>query len=152
MVVDRLSELGKYLSLNPRFDQARVFLQEAFRQPQLLSDGRHVLQEGKLWVIVESGEGRGPEGAPLEAHRQMIDIQLVLAGVEQIGWRPQSECHQITDPYQAERDIEFYADPPRIWLPLQPGDFAIFFPSDAHAPLAGTGRVRKAIVKVAVDP
>ncbi len=151
MVIDRLEEFGRYLSLNPLFHQAWDFLQEARRQPDLLADGRHVLQEGKLWVIVESAEGRGPQGAPLEAHRQMIDIQLVLAGVEQIGWRPQTQCNQITAAYQTDRDIEFYADSPQLWLPLHPGDFAIFFPTDAHAPLAGAGRVRKAIAKVAVQ-
>jgi beta-galactosidase beta subunit len=30
------------------------------------------------------------------------------------------------------------------------GSFAIFFPEDAHAPLAGRGALTKAIVKIAV--
>jgi beta-galactosidase beta subunit len=31
------------------------------------------------------------------------------------------------------------------------GHFAIFFPEDAHAPLAGEGHLVKAVVKVAVE-
>lgn len=150
MIVDRLEELGKYSSLHPLFGLAGEFLRAARQRPEALADGRHVLEEGRLWVIVESADGRGRAGAALEAHRQMIDIQLVLAGVEQIGWRAQSECLAISRAYQTERDIEFYADPPTLWLDLHPGEFAIFFPTDAHAPLAGTGPVRKAIAKVAV--
>ena len=151
VVVDRLDELGRYLSLNSRFARAWEFLQAARQQPESLADGRHVLEEGRLWVIIESADGRGQEGAPLESHRKMIDIQVVLEGVERIGWRAQPDCRVSTQAYQEERDIEFYADSPRFWLDLQPGEFAIFFPADAHAPLAGEGRVRKAIAKVAVE-
>jgi biofilm protein TabA len=32
-----------------------------------------------------------------------------------------------------------------------PGTFAIFFPEDAHAPMAGEGLIHKVVVKVAVD-
>ncbi len=151
MIVDRLEEVARYLPLNSRFGRAWEFLQAALRQPESLTDGRHVLEEGKLSVIVESAAGRGPAASPLESHRQMIDIQLVLAGVEQIGWRPQGECQEVTQAYLAERDIEFYSDRPKVWVELQPGEFAIFFPADAHAPLAGSGTVRKAIAKVAVE-
>lgn len=151
MIVDRLEEAGKYEALHSRFGRAVEFLRLAAKQPELLADGRHVLEEGRLWVIVESAEGRGREGARLEAHRQLIDIQVVLSGVEQIGWRAQAECSGVTEAYQSERDIEFYSDQPSLWLELHPGELAIFFPADAHAPLAGSGPVRKAIAKVAVD-
>jgi beta-galactosidase beta subunit len=32
---------------------------------------------------------------------------------------------------------------------VPPAHFAIFFPEDAHAPLAGRGMLKKAIVKIA---
>jgi YhcH/YjgK/YiaL family protein len=53
--------------------------------------------------------------------------------------------------YSAERDIEFYSEQSTTWVDLRRGDFAIFFPTDAHAPLAGSGPLRKAIAKVAVE-
>lgn len=151
MIMDRLEESGRYGALHSRFGRALEFLRQAWQRPELLADGRHLLEEDCLWVIIESAEGRGRGAARLEAHRRMIDIQLVLSGVEQIGWRAQAECPGITEAYQSERDIEFYSAQPRFWLELQPGEFAIFFPTDAHAPLAGSGPVRKAIAKVAVE-
>lgn len=151
MVVDFLAESGRFLEMHPLFRQAFEFLNQVARDPERIADGRHTLLEGRLAVILERAEGRGPTGARLEAHRKMIDIQLVLSGEERIGWRPQPECLGIVEAYSAERDIEFYSEEPTTWLDLRPGDFAIFFPSDAHAPLAGSGPLRKAIAKVAVE-
>jgi len=36
---------------------------------------------------VESVPGRAREAAKLECHRRYIDIQLVLEGVDEMGWK-----------------------------------------------------------------
>lgn len=151
MVVDRLGEAGRYYRLHPLFHQAFEFLNQVAQDPERFTDGRHTLVEEKIAVILERAEGRGQVGARLESHRKMIDIQLVLSGEERIGWRPQPECLGIVEAYSADRDIEFHSAQPTTWLDLRRGDFAIFFPTDAHAPLAGSGPLRKAIAKVAVE-
>jgi beta-galactosidase beta subunit len=43
-----------------------------------------------------------------------------------------------------------FGDRPELYFTLPPGCFVVFFPSDAHAPLAGNGKVLKAVVKIAV--
>lgn len=113
--------------------------------------GRHELDGERLFVVVAEDCGRGRSAARLEAHRQYIDVQLALAGIDEIGWKSTHACRQLAAAYDPARDIEFYADAPDTWLRLGPGQFAVFFPDDAHAPLAGTGPVRKAVLKVAVD-
>ncbi len=148
MIVDRIDNGHLWTSLHPGFDQAIAFLQTAFDRG--LEPGRHVLVPDRLWVIVEQVRGRS-QSAKLEAHRRFIDIQLVLSGHERIGWLPLEDCGPPSEPYCADRDIVFFADRPSAWLDLVPGQLAIFFPRDAHAPLAGTGEVLKAIAKVAVD-
>ena len=70
---------------------------------------------------------------------------------EEFGWRPAAACSQTTEKYDAAKDIVFFGDKPEIWFAVPPGHFAVFFPSDAHAPLAGKGAIRKAVVKVAVE-
>jgi beta-galactosidase beta subunit len=45
----------------------------------------------------------------------------------------------------------FFADRPETWAAVEPGSFVILYPQDAHAPLAGAGEIRKAVVKVALD-
>ena len=42
------------------------------------------------------------------------------------------------------------ADAPHAWIKLPIGKFMIFYPADAHAPLASTGDNVKAVIKVAL--
>ena len=44
----------------------------------------------------------------------------------------------------------FFGDVPSTWIELPIGKFLIFYPNDAHAPLAATGDNVKAVIKVAV--
>ena len=45
---------------------------------------------------------------------------------------------------------EFFNDAPSTYFTILPGEFAIFFPGDGHAPLIGEGETKKIIIKVAV--
>ena len=90
-----------------------------------------------------SSEGRGRTDARLESHRRYIDIQLTLDGDEEIGWRPLSLCRAPVAPFDEQRDIRFYDDAPDSWVAVPPGRFAIFFPDDAHAPLARNGAAQE---------
>ena len=51
----------------------------------------------------------------------------------------------------AEKDVMFFADRPDAWTAVGPGAFAVYFPSDAHAPLVGSGDLHKVVVKVLAD-
>jgi biofilm protein TabA len=148
MIVDDLARSARYEGLHPLFGQAFGFL----RRPDLaaLPDGKHAILDDRLFVLVARGQGRGREQSPLESHRRYIDIQYVVAGSDQIGWLPTPACQRVSDPYYAGKDIGFFFDRPPTWLALSPGQFAIFFPEDAHAPLGGEGPAHKAVVKVAV--
>jgi biofilm protein TabA len=103
-----------------------------------------------MFVIIDRKDGRGHDGARLEAHRRYIDIQYTIHGDEEIGWSPLAACTAPAGPFDATKDIIFFDDAPSSWLSVPRGSFAIFFPEDAHAPLAGRGALTKAIVKIAV--
>ncbi len=148
MVIDTLSRSSHYERLHPRFAAAFAFL--AFTKLADLAPGRTSIDGDRLYISIDHTEGRGHEGAKLECHRQYIDIQIAFDGVDEIGWRPLAACTEPDGPFAVERDIGFFRDRPETWLTLKPDYFAIFFPEDAHAPLAGRGPVRKAIVKIAV--
>lgn len=149
MIVDRLQHAERYAELHGRFAAAFEYL----RRPEIgeMANGRYAIDGDDLFVIVERLEGRGRDGARVEYHRQYIDIQFVIDGTEQIGWIPTTDCRSGAQPYDPQRDVGFYADAPATWLSLPSGTFAIFFPEDSHAPLAGSGPVHKAVVKVAVE-
>ncbi len=146
MILDVLDRSARYAALHPLFAEAFAFL--AATDVAALPPGRVALLGERLFVLVDEPEGRGRTGARLEAHRRYIDIQLTVSGLEEIGWRPIEDCRTADGPFAADRDLGFFTDRPETWLVIPPRHFAIFFPDDAHAPLAGEGRLKKAVVKV----
>ena len=111
-----------------------------------------LIVDKQLFVIVEVAHGRTRAEAKLECHRKYIDIQLVLEGVDEMGWKPLADCHQPLDEYSEERDIRFFNDTADSWISTPVNTFCIFFPDDAHAPLVSSGKIRKLIFKIAVEP
>ena len=57
----------------------------------------------------------------------------------------------ISQPYDAEKDLTLYYDFPTTYTKLYPGQFAVYFPEDGHAPGIGQGNIRKVVAKVAVE-
>lgn len=148
MILDNLARAERYLHLHEGFRAGFRFLS---RNDLLgLDCGRHEIDGDRVFALINRDPGRGREGARLEAHRKYIDIQFLVDGSEEIGWRPTAECESLTDPYLDARDIMFFGDAPLTWIQLPVGKFMIFFPDDAHAPLASTGDNVKAVIKVAV--
>jgi biofilm protein TabA len=147
VILDDLSQSSRYAALHPSFERAFEFLTRT--DLASLAPGRHAIDGQRLYVSIDHAEGRGRERARLESHRRYIDIQVTIAGTEEIGWRSLATCSPIS--FDPERDVGFMPEAPESWFTLTPGLFAIFFPDDAHAPLAGQGPVRKAIVKVWAD-
>ncbi|MFZ2301516.1 MAG: YhcH/YjgK/YiaL family protein [Gallionella sp.] len=143
------SQSDRYAALHPLFP--RVF--EFIRDTDLLAlaPGRYPIVGERLFVIVENVLGRTREAAKLECHRKYIDIQLVLEGVDEMGWKALADCVQPVGDYSEEKDICFFHDAPATWIATPPGAFCIFFPEDAHAPLVSGGQIRKAIFKIAVE-
>lgn len=151
MILDTLENAERYFPLHAGFRQACEFLRNA--DLTKLVPGKNPIDGDKLFVVLNQGQGRGREGVKLEAHRQYIDIQYTIGGTDEIGWRPVGACTQIATPYDAARDVGFFADTPEAWVAVPPGSFAIFFPEDAHAPMGAPAesQLLKAVVKVAVD-
>ncbi|MCF8176957.1 MAG: YhcH/YjgK/YiaL family protein [Sulfuritalea sp.] len=149
MILDVLENLPQYLPLAEGLEKAVEFL--ARQDLDLITAGRHEIDGERAYAMVYRSVGRPRDGARLEAHRQYIDIQVVLAGLDNIGWKSVSQCSEADGDYIEQRDVRFYLDEPEVWLPVKPGTFAIFFPGDAHMPSISAGVIDKIVVKVAVD-
>jgi len=148
MIFDTLANADRYAALHPRFARAFEFLRST--DLQALAPGRYPLDGDNLIAIVEATAGRSRDAAKLECHRRYIDIQLVLEGTDEMGWKPLCDCREALAEYQPEKDLQFFRDAPASWIATPPGAFCVFFPEDAHAPLVGSGEIRKVILKVAV--
>jgi biofilm protein TabA len=145
MILARLEQAERYLALHQDFAAAFAFLREGAIGDQ--PPGRIEIGRG-MYAVVSQSPARPRSEALLEAHRKYIDIQYVIAGIEEIGWKSRSGCQRPRGDYDAERDIEFFGDTPESYLTVRCGQFTIFFPDDAHAPLIGTGKVHKIVIKV----
>ena len=133
MILDTITNAERYASLHPLFPQVFAYI----RNTNMLSlaSGRYTIIDKKLFATVEHASGRTRDEAKLECHRKYIDIQLVLEGVDEMGWKPLADCcHPVSD-YSVEADIQFFHDVPDSWIVTPANTFCIFFPEDTHAPL-----------------
>jgi biofilm protein TabA len=150
LILDTLANSPRYAAMHPGFARAFEFLATAGLQA--LAPGRHEIDGDRMYVSIDHQDGRGEQGARLEAHRRYIDIQYSIDGDELIGWMPLARCAAPDGAFDETKDVGFFADRPSTWVSVPPGSFTIFFPHDAHAPKAGRGPLKKAIVKIAVEP
>ena len=148
MILDSLKNAGFYQSVNPRFKKAFEFLQNT--DLALLPLGKSELDGPELFINVVEGEGKTAEEAKMETHKKFIDIQVPVTAAETMGWIAVDKLAQPTQEYNSDKDVAFFADKASNFIFVQPFEFAIFFPEDAHQPGIGSGTIKKVIVKVAV--
>jgi len=149
MILDVLEQADAYTALNSGFAKAFAFL----RRDDLadLAEGKHEIDGECVYAIVVKMAGRTREVGELEAHLKYIDVQYVLSGTDEMGWRARATCTQPQAEYNAEDDFQMFSDAPSAWVKTEPGSFAIFFPDDPHIPLISTDLLHKVVIKVAVE-
>ena len=148
MVHDLLKNAGYYESLNPRLKQAFDFLKTA--DLANLPSGKIELDGKNLYVSIQEIEGKTTDLARMETHECYIDIQVPVTGTEIMGWIARKNLKQVTEKYNPEKDVTFYADKTANLIRVQPSEFIIFFPEDGHQPGIGEGKWKKIVVKVLV--
>ena len=146
MIIDKLENLKLYASLNPLFPKVLEFLQQ--HDLNTLEEGKHEIVGKDLFVNIQVAKGKTPEGAVLETHNKMIDIQIPITASETYGYTLRDQLPEAE--YNAEKDITKIPDMAAdSYVTCAPGMFAIFFPQDGHAPcIAGVPEIKKAIFKV----
>ena len=149
MILDSLNNTAKVERLHPLFKKAFDYIKET--DFSKVEDGKYELDGSHLFVSVVSLTGKDKNDAAIETHKKYIDIQLPLLGVEKIGWKPGCELQEESIPYDEAKDIAFYVDRPTAYTKIYPGQFAVYFPEDGHAPGIGEGNIRKVIIKVQVE-
>ena len=148
MIIDTIENLSKYVSLNPLFADVVEFLKA--HDLQTMEPGKYPIQNNELFLNLTIAKSRGPEKAVLETHINMIDIQIPISCAEIFGYKPLSDLPAFD--YNAEKDVTLYGDTKsQTYLTVNPGQMAIFFPQDGHAPcISNNPEIKKAIFKVKV--
>jgi biofilm protein TabA len=149
ILVDKLQNAERYYGMNPGFEKAFTFLGRSDLAE--LPAGTYKIDDDRIFCMISKGPGKTRAEAKLEAHRKYIDIQYIITGKEQMGYKPTDKCKLTLISYDPDRDIMFFNDKPDSWTTVRAGSFAIFFPKDAHAPMVSKGEIHKAVIKVAVE-
>ncbi|MFA6281614.1 MAG: YhcH/YjgK/YiaL family protein [Candidatus Omnitrophota bacterium] len=148
MIIDTIDNSYLYGKLHKNFGLAFKFLKQ-----KGLKDypaGSYPIRKSEIYASVSEGKGRGRGKVILEAHKKYIDIQMCVAGSDALGYKPLSECRKRKKAYDPKKDYSLFGDKIDLWFKLEGKSFAIFFPEDAHAPMAGTVKLKKVVVKVRV--
>ena len=148
MIIDTIEKLNEYVALNPRVAEVVVFLKS--HDLQKMEPGKYPIKDNEIFLNLQVAKGRSKESAFLETHIDMIDIQLPLSSEETFGYTPLADLPDFE--YNAENDITKYGDTrPQTYVTVEPGQMAIFFPQDGHAPcIVEEPVIKKAIFKVKV--
>ena len=153
MISAQLSHSKRYENLLPGLDKAFAWLRENAANPP--ADGRYPIESDNVFAIVVSYSTAPRTEKILETHRNYLDVQfLAKGGPEAIYFTPADRA-PLSGDYDPAKDLQKYeplsAD---SLVVLKEGDFAIFFPEDAHQPGVHFGRaaqVKKIVVKVRVE-
>ena len=120
---------------------------------QAMPDGRWQPEGAGLFCHISDSETAPIEQRHTEYHRQWLDIQVLLAGEEIIRYDVMDARQALAEERKPDLFIMAQAQL-RQQLHLQPGDFAIFAPGEAHQALCAVdkpARVRKAVFKVSPE-
>lgn len=146
MITDKIERLASYIGLFPNLDIAINVL--GSMNLNSLQDGRHEIKGDDIYLnLMRTELGKG---GVWEAHKEYIDLQIILEQEETIAWAPYESIRDYL-PYDSMKDIVLSRDPqPGSRLQLKAGMFAIFFPEDMHQPGIGKGNCRKAVIKIRI--
>ena len=150
MIWAQLSEKDTYRGIHPRLDQALDLLTEAFfetlsqtREGDLPQPPRVELEGNALYATRFDYETLPYEETFFEAHRQYLDIHVMLKGRERVEIAHPAGLEEFT----REGDFWGYHGAPEQSLLLEPGSFLVVFPGDAHRLKIAEGGVPESVAK-----
>lgn len=149
MIFDSMDNAELYSGLGEKFQKAFEFLKttdfENLPLEKVQIDGDNIFAIPQKYSTKEESE------AKWEAHRKYIDIQYIVSGSENIGFVLADYLEEL-EPYDEEKDVEFFSGE-GDYVQIHEGEFAVFFPNDAHKPglkIESTEEVFKVVIKIKV--
>lgn len=149
MIFDSIDNAELYSGLGEKFQKAFEFLKitdlEDLPLEKIQIDGDDIFAIPQKYSTKEESEGKW------EAHRKYIDIQYLVSGSENIGFVLADYLEEL-EPYDEEKDVEFFSGE-GDYVQIHEGEFAVFFPNDAHKPglkIESTEEVFKVVIKIKV--
>ncbi|MBO5481299.1 MAG: YhcH/YjgK/YiaL family protein [Clostridia bacterium] len=141
MIYDTLKNLSKY----PSLVRVKKFLDK--QNGTILDDGKYEIDENCYVAVSEYETGAGKD---FEAHREYIDVQIVLRGREYIFVQDIKQGISTTE-YDAQKDIIFYKSNDAKAYILDGSNFLVLDVDDLHKPgvaIDESMKVKKYVFKI----
>jgi len=150
MVVDTLKNIEQYKGLSPDIYAGLQFLANAKSEIEL---GIYPINKN-VKAIVSSYETVDEFERGYESHKNVIDIQYPIEGLERVKWSPIAEM-EVNIPYDEAKDRTFYKNPSQqgTHVDIGNGIFAIMYPEDGHSPQHKVSKkevIKKITIKVSI--
>ncbi|MHB1458053.1 MAG: YhcH/YjgK/YiaL family protein [Armatimonadota bacterium] len=150
MITDNIRNASLYYGVSDGIKAAFEFL--TTHDLSKLEPGKHQIDGDRMYLLIVDYDTKPLDQGKWEIHRKYIDVQYVVCGSETMG-RVIVDGLSTIEAYDSEKDIEFLTGEGAFFM-MNKGDFAVFFPDDAHMPgMTATSpqAVRKAVVKVLAE-
>lgn len=151
MITDSIEYLKRYAV--PGTEGILKFI--ADHRSSVLPDGEIEIQGRELFVRVMSYHPKPAEENRFETHRVYADVQYLVSGAEIMQTARAKDLIPLTD-YDAKGDHRFFKASGAVSdVIVKAGEFAVFYPEQAHRPSCAyqgyTGSVKKFVFKVKIN-
>jgi YhcH/YjgK/YiaL family protein len=146
MIADVLKNRQIYENISPRMKTALEYISSTDFSG--IEPGKYELDGKNLFALVQAYESIPAEQGKWECHRNYIDIQYIVEGVEMIGCNHIDKM-KVSVEYNPEKDIAFLKGD-GDFITFSAGAYGIFFPEDAHMPKIAPGNIQGAVKKVVI--
>lgn len=147
MIIGQLPQINEYAMLLPNLSKGL----EAIRNAESLPIGKYQFERG--YYLIQEGITKPFEENSFEAHRNYIDVQIVLTGYEEIAWLDYDRLMSVI-PYDEATDKEKLIGPTTHRILIDEGMFWIAFPSDGHLAVSHSDTphtYRKVVMKLPIN-
>lgn len=114
--------------------------------------GRYPIEGDLMYANVDIVSTRVYEETKIEGHKDYMDVQFLVSGVEQMEILIRQTLPDVVEAYD-DKDCYFYdsTQSGTIRIDVRPGDYCIFYPGELHRTLIAlnkTQEIRKVVVKI----
>ena len=151
MVFGNIRDLKEYPWLEEGVQKAFQYAKEHWNEMIDYEKGRHDIDGEDLYVNIAEYETTTPEERFWEAHRDYLDLHVMLRGPEQIDVNFIDNMEQ-KEYVPADDFLPLFGDPICSTV-LNTGDFLLCYPKDAHRTAVAVKEpvtIKKAIFKIKI--
>jgi len=148
MIIDDIRMIHAYEKLLPGLQEGLEAIQRNGADAPV---GRYEFPGG--WYMIQEGDTKPYLEGTYEAHRERIDVQILLEGSEELFWSDLASLNTVSS-YDPETDKERLDGPKEHGILISAGMFYAAFPWDGHQAVSHIARqhhYRKIVMKLPVQ-